>query len=236
MSRTLIGIAAVLVAILFLLRKYRRLRERRRREPERFFARSLSVIEHGEFQSTGAVGYPRLVGRYRGLPVQVLPVIDTLPARRLPALWLLVTVQSTLPTQARFDLMMRPTAATTFSNFDLLPVTVPVPPGFPEGAVLRTDDPEHMIPPRVVTPHLDVFQNMRAKELLITPNGVRLVWLMAEADRARYGVFRDADFGGADLDPDLLRDLLDRLIALRQSILDSPQSGAPRKTIACSSM
>jgi hypothetical protein len=33
-------------------------------------------------------------------------------------------------------------------------------------------------------------------------------------------VFREADFRDAELDPELLRDLLDRLIAIRGSILD----------------
>jgi hypothetical protein len=225
--RTVIGIAAALAAVLFLWRRYRRERERRRREPERFYARVADVIEHSELQSTGTAGYPRLVGRYRGLPIQVQPVVDTLAVRRLPALWLLVTVQSALPITARFDLMMRPTAATTFSNFDFLPVTLPTPADFPEGAVLRTDDPTHALPPHVVARHVDVFRDVRAKELLITPTGVRLVWLLAEASRARYGVFRDADFGGADLDPQLLRDLLDRVIAVRQSILEHSHASAP---------
>lgn len=232
MSRTIMGIVAILAAALFLLRRFARERARRRREPERFFARAMSVIDQGELQDTGSVGYPRLAGRYRSLPVQVLPVVDTLPTRRLPALWLLVTVQSAMPTSARFDLMMRPTAATTFSNFDLLPTTLQLPAGFPEGAVLRTDDPQHMLSPQVVIPHLDVFADVRAKELLITPNGVRLVWLLAEADRARYGVFRDAVFGDVDLDPDLLRDLLDRLIALREAILDTSRSLARKEAIA----
>ena len=31
--------------------------------------------------------------------------------------------------------------------------------------------------------------------------------LLAEADRARYGVFRQADFGGATADPVMLEDL-----------------------------
>jgi hypothetical protein len=129
--------------------------------------------------------------------------------------------------------MMRPTAATTFSNFDLLPITLRNPGGFPDGAVVRTDDPHHVLPFPIVAPHLDVFQDPKAKELLITPNGVRLVWLLAEADRARYGVFRDAHFGAVELDPELLRDLLDRLIALRQSILDWSESNAQLGAPAC---
>ena len=49
--------------------------------------------------------------------------------------------------------------------------------------------------------HLSLFADGRAKELLVTPNGVRFVWLLAEADRARYGVFRQAEFGDAALHP-----------------------------------
>ena len=220
MWHAVIGAAAILAACVYLLRRYQRERERRRREPERFYARALSVLQNSEIQSTGALGYPRLVGRYQGLAVQVLPVVDTLATRRLPSLWLLVTVQGAMPTTSRFDLMMRPNAATTFSNFDFLPVTMPRPEGFPEASVLRTDDPEHVLPAHVVASHLDIFDDRRAKELLITPNGLRFVWLVAEASRSRYGVFREADFGGADLDPQVLRDLLDRLVNLRRSILE----------------
>ena len=189
-----------------------------------FYARAEGVLDGSELESTGSLGYPRLIGRYRGFPVQVLPIVDTLPVRRLPALWLLVTLQSSLPVTGRFDLMMRPTAPTTFSNFDLLPITLQRHPDFPRDAVVRTDDEDHVLPAHIVAPHLDLFDDPRGKELLITPNGVRIVWLMAEANRARYGVFREADFGEADLDPDLLRDLLDRLVALREAILHETQT------------
>jgi hypothetical protein len=189
-----------------------------------FYARAEGVLDRSELENTGSLGYPRLIGRYREFPVQVLPIVDTLPVRRLPALWLLVTLQSPLPVTGRFDLMMRPTAPTTFSNFDLLPITLQRHPDFPRDAVVRTDDEDHVLPAHIVAPHLEVFEDSRAKELLITPNGVRIVWLIAEASRARYGVFREADFGEVDLDPDLLRDLLDKLVALRESILHETQT------------
>jgi hypothetical protein len=217
---TIIAAVATAALVLYLLRRLRRERDRRRRDYERFFDRATDVLADARLEHTGAVGYPRLAGRYQGLPVQVLPVVDTLPIRRLPALWLLVTLQDALPVNARFDLMMRPAGATTFSNFDLLPFTIGRPAGFPEHAVVKTDDPGNMLPADVVAPHLGVFRDSRAKELLVTPNGVRLVWLLAEADRVRYGVFRQADFGGAGLEPELLCSLLDRLVAIRQSILE----------------
>jgi len=217
---TLAGIVVAGALALYLIARYRRDREKRRREPERFFERAAGMLDGGRLEDTGAVGYPRLAGRYRDLPVQVLPVIDTLATRRLPALWLLVTIQDALPLASSLDLMMRPTGPTTFSNFDLLPHTIERPAAFPEHAVLRTDRPHPPFPASVLEPHLDVFADMRAKELLITPTGVRIVWLLAEAGRARYGVLREADFGGADLDPALLRDLLDRLVTVRESLLD----------------
>jgi hypothetical protein len=220
---TIAAIVAASALALYLVARYRRDRERRRREPERFFGRARGLIAGERFEDTGAVGYPRLAGRYRDLPVQVLPVVDTLATRRLPALWLLVTIQDALPLTSRLDLMMRPSGPTTFSNFDLLPHTIDRPAAFPEHAVLRADRSHPPFPASVLEPHLDVFADTRAKELLITPTGLRIVWLLAEASRARYGVLREADFGGADLDPALLRDLLDRLLTIRESIIDWSQ-------------
>ena len=157
---------------------------------------------------------------YRDLPVQVQTVTDTLNVRKLPSLWLMVTIAAPLPVTSTFDLMMRPAGPTTFSNFDHLPVTIERPPDFPEQAVIRTDDPGHLLPPHVVAPHLEPFFGGRAKELLITPNGIRMVFLIGEADRVRYGVFRQAEFGDAVVEANMLTDSLDRLIALRTAIVD----------------
>jgi hypothetical protein len=214
------GIVAVAFVVVYLARKYRRDRERNRREPARFFAPVAGVLQDERFEDTGTVGYPRLAGTYRQLPVQILPVIDTLQIRRLPAIWLLVTIQDALPITSRIDLMMRPAGATTFSNFDLLPYTLVPPSHFPEHAVVRSDAPQEPFPLRLLEPHLDVFRENHAKELLITPSGLRMVWLLAEADRARYGVFRQAEFGGVSLNPELVRDLLERLCNIRASLLE----------------
>jgi hypothetical protein len=49
---------------------------------------------------------------------------------------------------------------------------------------------------------------------------------MAEADKARYGVLRQAAFDDPVLEADLLRELLDRLLALRQDIIDRDRQAA----------
>ena len=60
---------------------------------------------------------------YKGHDVRVTALADTLAVRKLPGLWLMVTLPGALPVSATLDLMMRPAGATTFSNFDLLPFT-----------------------------------------------------------------------------------------------------------------
>jgi hypothetical protein len=130
----------------------------------------------------------------------------------------MVTIPEPLPVTAKFNLMMRPSGPTSFSNFDLLPATLELPAGFPDHAVIRTDDPRHVLPADVIRAHLGPFFGRKGKELLITPKGIRVVMLLAEGDRARYGVFRQADFGEVDVDPVSLRDAMERLLDLRQEI------------------
>lgn len=219
MWRTILGTGlAVALATHFALSLRREFR-RRRQAPEAFFERARAVIDDARLEPTGMLGYPELLGAYRGLPVRIRPVIDNLAVRKLPSLWLLVTIPEPLPIEATFDLMMRPAGPTTFSNFERLPFIVDTPSEFPLHAVVRTDDPGRLVPPAAMAPHLRLFGHPNAKELLVSPKGLRIVWLIAEGERARYGIFRQAEFGETVLPPELLTDMLDELVALRTAIM-----------------
>lgn len=216
---TILGVAvAIGLAVRFALKLMAAMRKKRE-APDDFFAKVKPLIEDARYEGENLPGYPQLVGKYHGLGVRLYPVVDTLAVRKLPSLWLLATIAEPLPIAATFDLMMRPAGPTTFSNFDRLPVTLDGLPDLPLHAVVRTDDPQHVLPYHVVAPHLGIFREPWAKELLISPKGCRIVWQLAEADRVRYGVFRQAEFGEVPLDPDLVRDLLDHLLTLRKAIL-----------------
>jgi hypothetical protein len=219
MLSSILGSLATLLVAALLVRRFVRAKRARAEAPERLLGRAKALLDDPRFEEKSAADYPQLVGRYRGFVVQVRPVVDTLAVRKLPALWLLVTIPEPLPVRATFDLMMRPAGPTTFSNFDHLPVTLDRLADFPELAVVRTDDPEHVLPAHVVAPHLGIFRDRRAKELLIAPKGVRLVWQLAEADRTKYGIFRQAEFGDPVLDPEVLQLILDRLVAIREAII-----------------
>ena len=215
-----LGLVALAALGWRLVHVFRRKQRQKAAATEFLFADVLGVVEEAVFEQRGADEYPRLSGTYGGFPVQIYPLVDTLATRRLPALWLMVTLQDKLPVKAHFDLMMRPAGPTTFSNFDHLPHTLGHQEGFPEQAVIRTDNDEDVLPASLIVPHLEPFFGPRAKELLITQGGLRIVWLLAEAERARYGVLRQAEFGEVQIEGLLVRDLLDRLIAIRSDILD----------------
>ncbi|MGX5829040.1 hypothetical protein [Mesorhizobium sp. 43Arga] len=184
------------------------------------------VIADASDVSDGTAGVITWEGSWNGQRVQLRTIVDTLATRKLPARWLSVSITEKVAVPAAFDMMMRPGSPTTFSNFDHLQHTLPKAPGFPAEAVLRTDRRGTRFPQGIIAEHLEPFSEGRAKELLITPNGVRIVWLLAEAERARYGVFRQAAFAEAQIDPALIERLLASLSALRDAINKSERQAA----------
>jgi len=185
-----------------------------------------TVIADAADVSDGTAGVVTWEGSWNGQRVQLRTIVDTLATRKLPARWLSVSITEKVAVPATFDMMMRPGSPTTFSNFDHLQHTLPKAPGFPAEAVLRTDRRGTRFPQGTIAEHLEPFSEGRAKELLITPNGVRIVWLLAEAERARYGVFRQAAFGDTQIDPALIERLLTSLSALRDAINKSERQAA----------
>lgn len=177
-----------------------------------------AVIPDAIDVSDGTAGVATWAGSWNDERVQVRTIVDTLATRKLPARWLSVSITEPVAVPGIFDMMMRPGSPTTFSNFDHLEHTLPKTTALPAEAVLRTDRRGVAFPQDVIAAHAGIFAEGRAKELLITPKGVRIVWLLAQADRARYGVFRQAAFGDAKLDPALLEELLAAASSLRHAI------------------
>ncbi|MDP4032830.1 MAG: hypothetical protein Q8P60_08275 [Pseudorhodobacter sp.] len=173
-------------------------------------------------------GFPRISGRYGGRSFDLQALPDTLTFRKLPALWLRVTLPGALPLRATFDLMQRPTGGEPFSNFHHLPDQITPPPGFPPDCVIRSDDPTGLLPDALLRRNLGLFAAPQAKELVISPKGLRLVWLAEEADRTRYLLFRDAEMGRTPLPAATLRPLLEALLALQADILTEAEARESR--------
>ncbi len=218
MSTALFAAALFLALAAHLYHHARTTRAKATAAAEGFAASVAAAVPGARDVSTGTAGVTVFAGRRNGERVQVATIVDTLATRKLPALWLTVTVTEEVAIAGVFDLMMRPGSPTTFSNFDHLPVTLPTPRSYPEGAVIRTGQAGVHLPLEIIAEHLGPFDDGRAKELLVTGSGVRLVWLLAEGDRARYGVFRQAAFPAMQLDPELIERLLAQASGLRAAI------------------
>jgi hypothetical protein len=214
-----IALAALAVAVLVLM--HRRRRRQVKRERGAFFERCMSLFEAARIAQDD-VDFPVLEGRYRGFAVRLEPIVDHVAVRKLPSLWLLVTLREPLPLAGVTDFLARPLNTEFYSPAIHLDHRLATPAGFPETVQVRTDRPDRQPPAERLRPYGVLFGDPRMKELIIGPRGVRLVYQVAEGERAHYMVLRQAEFGGAlALDPALARSLLDHAIAIRDELQEA---------------
>lgn len=206
---------------------FRLIREARARTAARagYFAAVKRLFDGGETR-VQPTGFPRMTGRRNGLSFDLQAVPDTLTFRKLPALWVLVTLPEPLPLQATLDLLARPSGNEPFTRFPDLPQSLPTPPELPKEIAIRSDDATRIPPPDLLASHADLFEDPRVKELVLSPKGLRIVILAEEADRGRFLIFREAEMGRLPLDPARLEPLLDRLAGLREDVLNLAKAPA----------
>jgi hypothetical protein len=210
-------VALCAVAILMLLAIYRWDHGRIRRARAAYFDPCIPLFEEPRL-SQDDVDFPALDGHYRGHRVRLQPVVDHVAVRKLPSLWLLVTVFGELPGMPTVDLLVRPQNVEFYSPSSTLRVSVKLPPGWPAHALLRTDAEDRSLPVETLTPHMRLFEDTKLKELVVTAKGVRLVYQASQADRTHYMVLRQAKFIEARLAPSLAQRLLDQAIAIHDSL------------------
>ena len=163
-------------------------------------------------------GFARMAGRWQGMTFDLQAVPDTLTYRKLPTLWVMVTLTEPQPVAGELHIMARPGQNDVFSRFGQMPVSVALPPGFPEHCALRCDDAALLPPAPLVARQAALFADPAVKELVIAPNGLRLVVLGDEAERGRYLLFRDAEMGRRQLAASQLLPHLDALTSLHRNL------------------
>lgn len=182
-----------------------------------YFSQLKGLFQGGETRLQ-PTGFPRMTGRRGGLAYDLQALPDSLTFRKLPALWVMVSLPQPLPVRATLDIMTRPTGNEVFSRYSELEQTLPRPGFLPEGTTIRSDNAALVPPEELLARHAAVFDDPRVKELLISPKGLRLVILAEEADRGRYLIFRDSELGMRPLEPTRVAPLLDRLRDLRDDL------------------
>jgi hypothetical protein len=168
--------------------------------------------------SAGAAGYARLQGRYRNYRMDMRLVEDHLTMRKIPSLWLHLTVEGEpLAASGTLGVLVRPQNTEFYSPCWDWDVAVQPLPGWPEHALYRSQS---------VAPDLDradphvrkFFQDDKAKELVMTPTQVRLTYQARQAERGDYLLLRAVSFDHTPLPPDSVLPLLQRAVELRQAM------------------
>jgi hypothetical protein len=210
-----IAISAACIVTLALM--YRRNRSAVQAKRAAMFAPAYELFD--TYQVTqDRIDYPTLTGTYRGRAFHLDMVVDTLTFRKIPVLWLRVSLLAPLPAAATLDILVRSQNAEFYSPANDLPYQLRPLTGWPADAMVRTNNPHRAPDLAVIDRHMSVFARSATKELLITPKGVRLVHMLDQARRAEYLVLRQAEFERASVDKELLCDLMDRAIALHEDL------------------
>ncbi len=213
----IIVIAASAAGIAVLAAMYRRNRAAVQLRRAAIFAPAYDLFDSYRVTQDG-ITYPVLEGQYRGRAFHLDVIVDTLTFRKIPALWLRVSLLAPLPGVATLDILVRSQNTEFYSPANELPHSIPPRAGWPAAAIVRTDDPQRVPDLFAIDRHMAVFERPATKELLVTAKGVRLVHMLDQARRAEYLVMRQAEFEHASVDKELLRDLMDRTIALHQDL------------------
>lgn len=213
----LIALAATLVLVVILAAMQRRTRRSLKQQRGGLFAAAYGILDTYRITQAG-IDYPEMQATYRGHAFHVDAVVDTLTFRKLPVLWLRVSLLAPMPGVAMFDILVRSQNVEFYSSSAELPHRLESRPGWPADAMVRTDNQGRLPDLVVLDRHVGLFQTPQAKELLITPKGIRIVQMLDQAKRAEYLVMRQAEFENARVPAGLLRDLMDRTIALYQDL------------------
>lgn len=213
----LVVVALCVLALAVLVYMYRRNRRTLAALRGAVFVPAYDLFESYRVVQDG-IAYPELTGTYRGHRFHIDAVLDTLTVRKLPVLWLRVSLLAPLPGLATLDILVRSHNVEFYSPSANLPHRLEPRPGWPGDAMIRTDNEGRLADLAVLDRHIEVFAEPTTKELLVTPKGVRIVHLLDQARRAEYLVLRQAEFASPQVSADLLRGLMDRTIALYKDL------------------
>jgi hypothetical protein len=165
--------------------------------------------------------FPKMDGTFRGRAFRVALVPDTLTFRRLPQLWLDVTMKRSLPIDGSVAILIRPTGADYFSMTDRLTDRIEPPANFPEMCLIKGDGPgaRHIFE-RVAPYVAGLLRDPYVKEVVITPRGIRIMRQLAEGKRGDHLILRQIVFENARLNPDDLGELLAEVLEVEGLLLN----------------
>lgn len=166
----------------------------------------------------GADGLPQLSGSHRGRGVLTELLVDTMTIRRLPQLWLSVTLLDRNPALPGFAVLVRHNGNEFYSLASHFPERLETPSGFPDEVVIRGDVDAGPLLLELAPAIAAILKDARVKEIAITERGLRIVRQAAEGKRGDHLLLRQSVFENAKVARTDLARILEQLHAMRAVI------------------
>jgi hypothetical protein len=168
----------------------------------------------------GSDGFPRLDGVHKGHRIRAELIPDTMTIRRLPQLWLSVTLLARLPVEASFAVLVRPSGADFYSLTEEFSHTIAPPACFPwEVRIRGNNSRSSVLVEQLAAPIAALLADPRIKEIAVTAKGLRIVRQAGEGRRGEHLLLRQAMFDNADVPAADFSTLLSGLERLREEVL-----------------
>lgn len=163
-------------------------------------------------------GYATLEGLYDGYRVRLTLEEDHLALRKIPSLWLHLLIESDRAgSSGTLGMLVRPQNTEFYSpSWDWEHAVAP-PPGWPQHAIYRTRGELPDIA-RIDMRVKALFEDEKTKELIVTPQRIRLTYQAKQAERGDYLLLRSATFDHDPLPPDTVQALLRHGVGLHQDL------------------
>ena len=152
-------------------------------------------------------GYPALAGRLadgRAVTIELIP--DTLVYRRLPELWLIVTIEEQAPLAGpSIGGLSRPTGAEFYALVPALPRLLEMPEGVDTSLLLRcSTDFAGPLAERLGRAVIALFDDPEIKEVVSTQHFTRIVRQACEGERGAHLLLRQIRFPLVEIPTELL--------------------------------
>ncbi|MCC0807242.1 hypothetical protein FPV16_13530 [Methylobacterium sp. W2] len=163
-------------------------------------------------------GFGSLAGRFLDMPVEVRVIPEALAFRRLPQLWVSVSVHHATGVRGTIDVLRRVVGVEFYAPADNLPARYDVPEGWPGETLVRGSPGAEPLLVRASGAIASILTEPRVKEVLLTPRGIRIVSQLCQGDRGAYLLLRENRFPVTQIGPEQLRPLLAQATGLVWSL------------------
>ncbi len=215
MIKILVSVAIFIMG-LWLIRQYLHDQRSLKHAKAHLFDEVLGLLDGAKLKQE-ANDFPQVSGIFLGYEVKLVLIEDTLAVRKIPPLWLMVTVKGKAAIQGSFDLMVRPSNNEFYSPAWQWNGNMQAPSHWPQHAVIKYQDSlidvskiDDVVP--------KLFADERAKELLITRSVLRITYMAKQAERGEYLIMRNSVFSGEAIPAEIVEKVLKQAIEIRQSL------------------